>query len=352
MLRILSLLFILPTLAAAQSNDELRDGNVVGYDSGYVTSFRDHFVLTLVNETKAGELDVTYKATNKAYQLLYRANTVNTWGFSIDYKWITLDYTTRMPWTSADPAKGETKNKGLGFGITGRRLAFRNFYESTKGFYLSNTDKILPEYNITNKSYYTRPDIQTFSYFSSLNYIFNNKRFSTNASIWQLERQQRFAGSFVAGLVYIYNRFDADSSIIPISIVDSLARKGNSSFTLNSLGINLGYQFTFPFGKSRKMYVTLAIIPGLSRQWGEVAAEKVNTLKVNNLTGFQSETRFGFGYNGDRWYAGFTGRVYSNLNFIEEQQPISISTQFARLHFGYRFNAIRFAGEWWKKWGL
>lgn len=324
----------------------------MGYDSGYVVSFRDNFVVTLVNELKTSGMDATYKSAGKTHQLLYRANAINTWGLGIDYKWITFEYTTQMPWAQADPEKGETKNKGFGFGLTGRKLTFRNFYESTKGFYLSNTDQWLPGFRSSNDRYYTRPDIKTFTYFGCLNYVFNNRRFSNNASIWQLERQKRFAGSFVVGLVYIYNRFDSDSSIIPVSAIDSLPRKGKSSLSLNSLGMNFGYQFTWPFGRSRKFYLTMAIIPGLSRQWGEVSDESVGSLSVSNLTGFQTETRFGFGYNGDRWYVGSIGRVYSNLNFVDEQQPLSIFTQFARLYVGYRFNTIRLKNNWWNKWGL
>ncbi len=337
---------------AQETQPGMKDGTIYGYDSSYVISFRDNLVITLVNELKAGAIDMSFQSTKRSYALYYKANPANAWGFGFDYKWLTFEFTKQLPWQSFDPAKGESKNSSLGFGVTGRKLTFRNFYEYTKGYYLENTDAWLAGYNTTYRQYYLRPDIETFTYFSSLNYTFNNKRFSNNASIWQLERQMRFAGTFVAGLGYIYNAFSADSSIIPTTTIDSFSRSNNNFFSLNSLGINLGYMCNFAFTRSKKFFITLAIIPGFSRQWGEVNVEKVGIVRVNQLQGVQSESRLGFGYNGDRWYTGFIAKAYANYNVIDEQQPLSISNQFYRLYFGYRFNPISHHSKFLKKLGL
>lgn len=317
-----------------------------GYDSGYVVSFRDNFVLTVVNETKSTISAVSFiDKKNNVYSLDYRTNTINTWGLGFDYKWFTFEYTHKMPWYTPDPKYGEVKNSGFGFGITGRRLAFRNFYESSTGFYLENTEEWLKGYVQKNGEYYNRPDMHTFTYYANLNYVFNNKHFSNNASLWQLERQNKKAGTFVAGASYIFNSFSADSSIIPTTGIDSFPRSNNTFFALNSVGVNMGYMGTLPMGKRKKLFITTAIIPGISRQWGELTVENVGVAQASKLLGFQSEFRFGFGYNGDKWYVGSIFRAYSNLNAINANEPFSISNRYGRFYVGYRFNSPQIKNE-------
>lgn len=343
-------LALVRTNAFAQKKPmKLEDGSLYGYDSGYVISFRNNLIITVVNETKSSEMLANFIYRNNSYSLDYKTNALNTWGLGFDYKWLTFEYTKRMPWYTPDATMGEVKNSGFGFGLTGRRLAFRNFFENTKGYYLANTDSWLKEYQEQKGTYYIRPDIGTYTYFASLNYVFNNKHFSNNASLWQLERQQKRAFSVVAGLTYVYSSFSADSSIIPTTGVDTFPRSNNTYFALNSVGLNCGFLGTIPIGKQKKWFITMAFEPGLSRQWGQVTVESVGVAKAQKLLGFQSEFRLGFGYNGDKWYIGSVAKTYANLNAIDHPDPMSISHTFGRIYFGYRFNEIKINSPLLKK---
>ena len=330
---------------AQHSKGQAIEGKAVGYDSGYVISFRDNFIVTLVNETKTNTMQSSFRTKTNDYSLNYKTNKINTWGIGIDYKWLTFEFTSQMPWYTPNPQYGSVQNAGFGFGITGRRLAFRNFYEFSKGYYLENTDNWLKDYTTLNNRYYTRPDIETFTYYANVNYIFNNRHFSNNASLWQLERQNTKAGTLVGGLSYIFNSFYADSSIIPTTGIDSFPRSNNTYFGLNCFGINLGYMGTLPFGKKKKWFLTTAIIPGISRQWGEIIVENLGVKQTGKLLGFQSEFRFGFGYNGDNWYIGSVFKSYSNLNVVDGEEPFSISNSFGRFYIGYRFNPPKIKNE-------
>lgn len=325
---------------------QITDGRYFGYDSGYVISFRDNFVLTLVNETKSSNIAVSFLSDKKSYLLDYKTNTINTWGLGLDYKWFTFEFTVKMPWYTPDPQYGKIESSGLGFGFTGRKWAFRNFFEKNTGYYLTNTDEWLPGYRDQHNHYYLRPDISTFIYYSSLNYVFNNKHFSNNASLWQLERQNRKAGTFVAGATYIFNNFRADSSIIPYTGIDSLPRSNNTYFALNSIGVNMGYMGTLPFGKRKKMFITIALIPGISRQWGDITIDNVGVKQVKGLWGFQSEFRFGIGYNGDKWYVGSIAKNYANTNHINSNEPFSIGEKYGRFYVGYRFNSPKIKNKY------
>lgn len=215
-----------------RENENIIKGSDLGYLPGYVASFRDNFIVTLVNETKYSRINVNYNTYSNTYSLNYKTNDLNTWGIGLDYKWLTFEYTRKMPWYTPDPTMGDVENNGLGFGLTLRKFSFRFFFEKYKGYYLENTDAWIPKANPdAPEYYYIRPDISTRMYYTKLNYVFNHKKFSNNASMWQLERQQKKAGSFVAGLTYIYNTFQADSSIIPVK-ADTIPTSNNTFLRL------------------------------------------------------------------------------------------------------------------------
>lgn len=332
---------------AQNINLEIVPGHSLGYDSGFVKSFKNNFVVTLVNESKYSTIEVVYILSRKV--LNYRTNELNTWGFGFDYKWFTFEYTTRMPWFEPNPIYGNVKNNGVGFGITARKMNFRFFYQNYEGYYLENTSEWFPQRHSNN--YYLRNDIQTRTYYSKLSYVFNNKKFSNNAALWQLERQEKRAGSLVVGINYLYNTFHADSSMIPYQS-NTLPVSSNTFFALNSLGGNIGYLGTIPFGKRKKLFLTGAIIPGLSWQWGQLSVEGKGIEKDNSVLGFQSEVRFGLGFNGDLWYFGSIARSYNNLNNLDGNEPISIDNYFGRVYVGYRFKQIKHQSKWLKKIGL
>jgi hypothetical protein len=338
---------ILVRTEAQNANLEIIPGHKLGYDTGYVKSFRDNFVVTLVNESKFNRINVAYSLPAGSYALNYKTNELNTWGIGFDYKWLTFEYTTRMPWFEPNPIFGEVKNNGIGFGITGTKISFRFFYQRYEGYYLENSVDWFPQAN--QDYYYLRPDIQTRTYYANINYVFNHNKFSNNAALWQLERQEKKAGSFIAGLTYNYNIFKADSSIVPANL---LPVSSNNFFALNALGVNGGFVGTLPFGKKRKLFITGAIIPGFSLQWGKLSVEGSGIEKDNSVLGFQSETRFGIGYNGDLWYLGSIAKTFSNQNNLGGNAPFSINNSFGRFYIGYRFKQLKHQNKWLKRIGL
>jgi hypothetical protein len=333
-------------------NKDRLPGYLVGYDTGYVTSFRDNFIITILNESKFSRINASYFVSDqKGYFLNYKTNSLNTWGIGLDYKWLTFEYSTKMPWYTPDPTYGPVENKGFGFGLTMRRFSFRYFYEIYKGYYLENTEQWVANGGSAKDAYYIRPDIYTRMNYLKMNYVFNNKRFSNNASMWQLERQEKAAGSFVAGLSLIYNEFRADSSIIPYGL-DTFPNANNTFFAMSSIGANIGYVANIPFGKKKKWFITAALIPGVSYQFGKLEIDDVGGLKSNALLGFQSEFRFGICYNGDLWYLGSMARSYQNLNNLLGDAPFAINNTFGRIYFGYRLPSIKHNNKLLKKYGL
>ncbi|MFM2135790.1 MAG: hypothetical protein RL021_1190 [Bacteroidota bacterium] len=333
-------------LSAKAQGDGWKDP---GYDTSYILSFRDNLVVTLVATTCGNEISAT-DTTGKT--LTFSTNLPTSFGFGLDYKWLTFEYASSFGKTGV-PEKGYTQMKSLGFGLTGRKFWFRNFYQNTQGYYLKNPQFLNPDFNPATDTYPLRGDVSTSVYFATLNYGFNYRRFSNIAALWQLERQKKSAGSFTAGLSFSTATHRSDSALFP----EQFEKRFNQDdaitrFDFTMYGINCGYLHTFSFTKSRKYFITLSFIPGISYQNGAAVVEDSGQRYEKNALGLHSEARFATGYNGDRWYASMMSVAYLVSSTFEGTNPLAQGYTFGRIAVGYKFTMKETTSPFLKRIGL
>lgn len=320
-----------------------------GYDTNYVTSFRDYFVITLVAANTNNAIGVTDTLGN---DIMFNTNLPFGFGIALDYRWFTLEYTNTLGRTG-EPNKGETIMNSLGFGLTGRKFWFRNFYQKTKGYYLDNPTYFNPDFNPAVDSYPSRSDVSSTLYYANLNYGFNHRRFSNMAALWQLERQKKSAGSFTAGLTFSVAKYNADSALVPSAFQDYFeGRDFITDFRFGMVGVNGGYLHTFSLFKSRKFFISLALIPGISYQRGETYSSQTGAREKNYAFGAHAEGRFVLGYNGSRWYSSISSVAYAVSSRFSETNPFSQGYSFFRLVVGYKFLMPEHNIKFLKKYGL
>lgn len=315
-------LFLLSTMLFAQREN--------------ITSFRDNLVVTSVLNTKSERFDFT----NSIGQTLeYSTAPITGFGFGIDYKWLTFEYTKRLNSANTDGLYGHTENFGIGFGFTMPKWYFRNFLESYDGYHLTTPDLLQFGYLDSAGSYPYRPDISTFRYFASFYWVFNNENYSSMASLWQLERQEKSAGSWVAGATFGISAVIGDSSFVPQAQEENFERikdvrgVGATVFTLNG-----GYQYTFVLSNSKKWFIHLGLTPGIGTIWASSLDQVTDevTSYDSNLA-FSSEGRFVVGYNGDKWYFGYSAISYSTSDLSSDLNPLANHNVYNRFYLGYRF---------------
>lgn len=316
-----------------------------------VISFRDKLVAYNVLNVKSES--VNFKS-NIGQSLQYKTAEVTGFGFGMNYKWLSLEYTKRVRSSTVEGLYGHTENFGFGFGVTKRKWYFRNFYEEYNGYHMTNPDFISFNYLDSVGHYPYRPDMTSSRYLATCNWIFDAEHYSSMASLWQLERQIKSAGSFVAGLSYGQGGVSADSAFIPSSQIANFSEVSNwRSVKSHSFGVNLGYHYTFVFGPSRKWFVHLALSPGLGLNWSTVYNEAVNgNVELPNRAVFLSEDRFIAGYNGDKWYFGFSSILYTSNTLGKDLNPITKYNNYNRIYFGYRFTLPSHTVDALKKIGL
>ncbi len=319
------------------------------YDTTYIKSFRDNLVVTLVSAANSNVVGVVDSAGNTVD---FAANLPASFGIGLDYKWLTFEYTSSFG-NLGDPKKGETSAQSIGFGLTMRKVWFRNFYQQMHGYHMVDPTYINPDFDPTIDNYPYRPDVRTTIYYASVNYGFNYRRYSHMASMWQLERQRKRAGSFTAGISYAYNSYGADSSLVPSEVQDRFSSQDFLvGYFRNIIGVNIGYLYTFAFGNDGKFFISLALIPGLSYQHERAYFDNGEPSRSLNGIGFHSEFRGSLGYNGDKWYTTASLAAYIIESSFEGQNPGSVGYGFGRFVVGYKFTLPETKSPFLKKFGL
>ena len=348
-MRTLFVLWLVSALFPAILIGQTEEWQDPGYDTSYVKSFRDYFVVTLVSANTNNNIAV-FDTTND--EVSFATNLPFSFGLAIDYRWFTVEYTSTFGRTG-DPNKGETKMSSIGFGLTGRKFWFRNFYQKTQGYYLENPEYFKPEFNPLTDVYPSRSDVQSSVYYANLNYGFNHRKFSNMAALWQLERQKKSAGSFTVGATFSVASYSADSALIPAKYQPMFSgRDFITEFNFIMLGINGGYLHTFAFGKNRKLFVSLALVPGLSYQDGSSYSNVTDRTQKQQTLGAHGEARIVFGYNGDRWYGSMSSIGYAVSSSFDDTNPFTQGYSFFRFVVGYKILMPEHNIQLLKKFGL
>lgn len=292
------------------------------YDTAYVASYRSNLVVSALVKYQQSDVDLE---TDKGDDYSLSGNTMEQYGVGLNFKWLSVEATFDVPaWSDHDPALGKTTSKGLGLGFTGRRLWARGFVNKTTGYYLNDplrwTGQDVP---------LTRPDLYNRTYMLSVNYALSGKRrFSQNAALFQMERQKRSAGTFVAGFSGWHTEIGADSSLIGTDIVDSLdLASGFSGLKRWMTGLTFGYTHTFSFW--HKGFIHLALLPGLAYVQQDILAP--GGALHGSGTAAITEMKAGAGFNGDRWYAALTTSFYYSTTAIAEQ--LNLATNYGHVRF-------------------
>jgi hypothetical protein len=310
------------------------------YDSNYVESYYEDFLhVTLINLRPNHRITIADIANNQRVSL--RPNTHTTYGFGLDYKYFTIELSKAFEGLSMpNPAKGTTKSFSLRVGATGHRFLASALIQSYKGMYISNPQEVLPNWNVEQNGYPKRGDIVSTILFGSINYFFNYTRYSTMASLWQIDRQKKSAGSAVLGISASQSSLDGDSSLTPRVIPASLdpnehIRRGSNTLA----GVNFGYAYNLIFLK--KIFINAMLIPGFNLQYGAYTTTDGQTRNYRSHLGTHGDVRIIGGYNGVKYYYGVHYSNYFFQNNLESNLDINSFNSYLRIFIGSRFDLSR-----------
>ena len=241
-------------------------------------------------------------------------------GLSLDYKWMTLHYSTAFPGTELDE-NTELKYTGLSFNFGYRQLRFHPYYDSYNGLLIpQKRGQFEPFKNIRFRD--AGLDIYWFG---------NPTQFSFSAAHSFSQQQRRSAGApvlIVTPLWQKINWVNPSPAVIPDSVTYHLLASNPEWFSLTMKG---GYCYTFSFENGKWLIAPAgAIGGGLLR---ETDHPDQHLQPVTALEGWITG-----GYNGRRYYC------YLSANWSERQSRLLVRRMGQR---DYRISitaGFRFAG--------
>jgi hypothetical protein len=303
-------------------------------DTNYIESFHNDLIVRLYSGEKTHSLDLS--DLNSPYHLKYLPNGYFNLGAGVNFRSFGLSLATKVPiFQNSEFKHGETKRLGIQSYIYSSKFTVDLLTSFLKGYYLVNSSTHLASY--TKDQDYQRPDISSANIGISVNYIFNNSRFSYRAAFNDTERQRKSAGSLIAGGSIISYRTEADSSIVPREIDPKFFLKSRdiSKTGVLAFNANIGYAYSLVF--LRNGIFTLSYILGTGIQdntFGREIDSEINRWRFSmNHSG-----RIGIGYRFNRYYLRIgiiRSTQYTNLKYND--LGIGNGTNFMQISLGKRF---------------
>ncbi len=222
-------------------------------------------------------------------------NTNDYVGIGITYKWIDGDLSYSLPGTTylKEERSNLTQFK-LGLSYTLRKLAFRGYFQESKGVIVSGT----------KNEFLSTPSLHEVKLGLQIIYIFNASKYSYRASLYQSELQMKTAGSFMIRLEPFYRNLGSQSgSMIPTSWdVDSRFGEQTGLEYLRAPGILFmpGYGINFVVPNSR-LFISPVIFAGVGAAFNSYQAQTGK--KRNTNLEYAGSFSLNTGYNGSRIYS-------------------------------------------------
>ncbi len=269
-----------------------------------------------------------------ADRLHYRPNSSYNIGVGVTYKGITVNLAYGFGFLGfLNPSRelGVTTYLDLQTHMYGRKWLVDVMAQVYKGFYASPKGT-----GTTDGSYYLRSDLNVNEFGGSVQYVFNNRKFSYRAAFLQNEWQKKSAGTFLLGAEAYYGTVNGDSSIIPIHVHEATAERDIKQFRHYKFGPSVGYAYTLVIKKHFFATASLSgnVAVGNSTTVGKADGEENNFSIIPS--GF---LRVALGYNSERWAAS---ALYTSNNVSANPGSAIRSVLNAtsiRLNVVYRFAA-------------
>jgi len=303
-------------------------------DTNYIESYYNDLIIRLYSGEKTHSLDLN--DLNTPYRLRYLPNGYFNLGAGVNFRSFGLSLATKVPiFQNSEIKHGETKRFGIQSYIYSSKFTVDLLTSFLQGYYLVNSSTHLKSY--TKDKDYQRPDISSANIGVSVNYIFNNSRFSYRAAFSDTERQKKSAGSLLAGGSVISYLTKADSSIVPREIDQKYFLKSRdiSKSGVLAFNANIGYAYSLVFLKNG--IFTLSYILGTGIQDNSFDREvdsEINRWRFSmNHSG-----RLGIGYRFNRYYLRIgiiRSTQYTNLKYND--LGIGNGTNFMQVSLGKRF---------------
>lgn len=277
-------------------------------DSTYITSFKHKVMLKANINTQAESYSIQ---NNDTENFSLTAN--NSFKFSLSANYEFLGLTIGFSPKSRNlPYKTAFQDINLRLFL---KQWIQNFqYRRVRGFYRDG--EILD--NVQDQF----PDFKTISWNGATSYVLNSD-FSLKHVLYNTEWQRKSAGSFIPTLRYGYQRISD--------------RVNTAKEIQNFYNISIASEYYYTWVIENNWFVTPSISPAIGLRFTDYTLNEVS--EQNTL--FTTALNLGlyFGYTSENVVAGANFNFDSKTSNAKTKTNILSDRSYAKLYFGYRFNA-------------
>lgn len=302
------------------------------YDSlrrEYIQTFPDHFFIWPVLKQRRLDFEMnSLVGDNK--KLAYKSNKPYSFGVGLYVFELGIELAFAVPINEQDKKLyGESDASDLQLNIIGKKWGIDAYIQKYSGFYIEDKDLQISD----GQPFPQRADIDTRNIGLSLNYTFNNKKFSFRSAYNFADRQLKSAGSFL--LFGSLNNFKvrADSAIIADNYFSDYGEEATTKeVSVTSLGIAPGYTYSLIY---KGFYLNGALAIGPAHNWLFYKREDGTTQNDIRFNAYVA-ARIGIGYNGQRFFGALT---FINQTRNAKFETLEVTSSFGtfKMLIGYRF---------------
>ncbi len=325
-------LFMTKITSAQDINATIRSKDTVSVDLR-ILDLRDKLTIRTLVFMNTNSIEIGNNQNGKEVSL--QPNSVAKFGVGVNYKWFGLNVGV-----FSLPTKGSERNtQQIQYDIQAN-IYSRNFvFDAHWGHYIGvRPEKLNGFPALENVDVHTlfRPDIRFRSFGASAYYLFRAHKYSYRSAFVHNSRQIKSGGTFLIGATTSIFKAEGDSALIGWYADDYFSDKDAKIIKVQNYGISGGYAYMFVFRKY--FYTTLSVTAGPMIRMQSVESDFFDKKDKKIGEAVSAQIRFAIGYNGEKFFAGFS-TVIDNIAFPQSDNiKISHKVQNLKIYFGRRFS--------------
>lgn len=300
-------------------------------DTNYIQNYSDQISAKLVAVNKINYFRVKDRDNNNT--LKFRPVRDISMGIGLAYKFFSFDLTIGL---GLNHKPGLESSRSIDF--QGRMFSSKQLasvvFQYYQGYQITDANGIKIDDNDPNTK---REDIRTTNLMLQYLYALNYTKFSMKAPFVFNERQKKSAGSMVLGASFTLYNMGADSSIIPVIIMDDFNSSTHlTNMNIINLGVKFGYMYTYVY--KTHYFITLNLSPGLVLNYGDYSLESRSQLPTTLNLSLSSMNSIG--YNGHKFFTGFSMIIDNFYTSINSHSKFEMGSGKLTAFVGYRFGQL------------
>lgn len=268
--------------------------------------------------------------------IIYIPNVSTSLGLAASYKFITLSYSVKIPYSSRMVDKyGSSTYRDVKFTFTKQKFIVSGIFRQYKGFYTENTTSLFTSV-FSSSPRPQRPDIQYIYLGSEAFWIFNNRKFSSDAFFTQKDIQHKSAFSLLAMGDLGITQLSGDSALIPRETNYSGELSDMSKLTFYSIDASIGATVSWVI--AHRVYISPIIFGGFGIMLKDYKKPNDDLLKVRLI--YRVNFRLSMGYNSKNIFGGL---FVETENMVMPDKKILLMSNVLAVNgfLGVKFNAFK-----------